>query len=412
MAGGFNMAVLQLLKSINSIIENETLPKTFVPMEKSFENISSDSEGQLDSMLNRLWNNEYDTIIENLSDGIVLVDLVDRIRVLNKSALKLLGIHGPFETLSEMTFSDLARSSKIDLEELMNRAKRTKQSHLKETIFLNKRSAVCEVEIKTLYLDGNIPIGTLCVLRDISKQWNEDHKKSEFLSIVAHELFNPLTPMKEGLGLILEESIGTLNPVQKQCIGVVYEEVNRLSRLVTDLLDINRLDAGKIRIQRSAIDIHPLIKSVIASIENKAAEKNITILENIPHPIFDLYADRDRIKQVLINLLDNAVKYSPVSSSVEIGAVSRSGSIEIAVTDRGFGISKSDIKRLFQRFAQLNYPEHIENREKGSGLGLSIVKEIIKLHHGKIKVQSEYGHGSTFTITLPKRMKARHYENS
>ncbi|KAB2881538.1 cell wall metabolism sensor histidine kinase WalK [bacterium] len=406
------MATLQLLRSINAVMENETSPTMMVPMEKSFEHMSCERMSETDSMLHRLWNNEYDTVIENVSDGIVLVDLVDRIRVLNQNASKLLGFHGAFDASSEMTLGELTRSSKIDLEELVNRVKLTKKGHLKETLFLNKRTVVCEVEIKMLYLDRNIPIGTMCLLRDVSKQWNEAHEKAEFLSIVAHELFNPLTPMKEGLGLILEESIGVLNPVQKQCIGVVYEEVNRLSRLVNDLLDINRLDAGKIRIQRSAIDIHPLIKSVIASNEKRAAEKNITIFENIPHPIFDLYADQDRMKQVLINLLDNAVKYSPTSSSVEIGAISKTGSIEITVTDRGFGISKSDIKKLFQRFAQLNYPEHIENREKGSGLGLSIVKEIIKLHHGKIKVQSEYGRGSRFTITLPKRKKARHHENS
>lgn len=227
--------------------------------------------------------------------------------------------------------------------------------------------------------------------------------------MVAHELFNPLTPVREGLGLLLDESIGPLNSVQKQCAGVVYEEINRLSRLVNDLLDINRLDAGKIKIQRNAIDIHPLIQTVIRSIENKAAEKKISILANIPHPIFDLYADRDRIKQVLINLLDNAVKYSPPGSFIEISALSRSGSIEIDVKDHGFGIAKSDIKKLFERFAQLNYPEHIESREKGSGLGLSIVKEIVKLHHGKIKVQSDYGKGSTFTVILPKRKKARSY---
>lgn len=405
------MATLQLLATAHAFSKHENNSET-PAMERSLEFISRENERQADALLHRLWNNEHDTVIDNISDGIVLVDLVDQVRIMNKSAMKLMGIRKSFNVLSELSLHELSHSSKIDMEDLIYRARRSGKSHFKELVFVNKRSSICEVEIRPLYQGAHLPIGTLCTLRDITKQWSEDHKKSEFLSIVAHELFNPLTPVKEGLGLLLEESIGELNPVQKQCIGVVYEEVNRLSRLVNDLLDINRLDAGKIRIQRSAIDIHPLIKSVIASIENKAAEKNITILENIPHPIFDLYADRDRMKQVLINLLDNAVKYSPASSSVEIGALSKPGCIEITVSDRGFGISKSDIKKLFERFAQLNYPEHVENREKGSGLGLSIVKEIIKLHHGKIKVQSEYGRGSTFTVVLPKRKKVRHYEDS
>ena len=404
------MNALHLLKPTDLAQRSETIFKTSMSAAAVTELISHDTELQTDALLHRLWDNEYDTVINNLSDGIVLVDFVDRVRIVNRAALKLMGIQGSFDALSEITLKDLARFSKIDIVELITRAKVSNKNHFKELVFLNKRSVVCEVEIRTLYQGRSVPIGILCTLRDISKQWSEDHKKSEFLSIVAHELFNPLTPVKEGLGLLLEESIGPLNPVQKQCTEVVYEEVNRLSRLVNDLLDINRLDAGKIRIQRSAIDIHPLVKSVIASVENKASEKNITILENIPHPIFDLFADRDRMKQVLFNLLDNAVKYSPPSRSIEIGALSRSGYIEITVKDQGFGISRSDIKKLFERFAQLNYPEHVENREKGSGLGLSIVKEIIKLHHGKIKVQSEYGQGSSFIITLPKRKKVRQYE--
>lgn len=391
------MAPLQLIKS------NYTL-------EKSLDLVPLSSEREADSMFDKLWNNEYRSVLDHMAEGVVLIDLVDRIRIVNKSAMKLLGLRGVVDTFIEMPLKLLLRTSKIDLEDMIGRARLSRKSHFKELVFLNKRSSICEVEIKILYQERNVPVGTLCTLRDISKQWLEDNKKSEFLSIVAHELFNPLTPVKEGLGLLLEEGIGPLNTEQKKCAGVVYEEVNRLSRLVSDLLDINRLDAGKIRIQRTVIDIHALIKSAIISIENKAAEKNISVLENIPHPVFDLYADRDRMKQVLINLLDNAVKYSPPGSCIEIGALSKASGTEITVTDRGFGILKTDIKRLFERFVQLNYPEHIEYREKGSGLGLSIVKEIVRLHHGKIKVRSEYGQGSTFTVILPKRKKARHHE--
>ncbi len=391
------MAPLQLIKS------------NYTP-EKSFDLVPLSSEREADSIFDRLWNNEYRSVLDHMEEGVVLIDLVDRIRIVNNSAMKLLGLRGDVDTFIEMPLKLLLRTSKIDLEDMIGRARLSRKSHFKELVFLNKRSSICEVEIKILYQERNVPVGTLCTLRDISKQWLEDQKKSEFLSIVAHELFNPLTPVKEGLGLLLEEGIGPLNTEQKKCAGVVYEEVNRLSRLVSDLLDINRLDAGKIRIQRTVIDIHALIKSAIISIENKAAEKNISVLENIPHPVFDLYADRDRMKQVLINLLDNAVKYSPPGSCIEIGALSKASGTEITVTDRGFGILKTDIKRLFERFVQLNYPEHIEYREKGSGLGLSIVKEIVRLHHGKIKVRSEYGQGSTFTVILPKRKKARHHE--
>ncbi|MBL7995249.1 PAS domain-containing protein [bacterium] len=404
------MKTLELLQPTKATGENYLSRP--VTVEKGTEHILSDMERQSDTIFSKVWKNEYDTIIENISDGIVLVDLVDRVRLINKSAVRILGINEPFEELAEKTLKDLVRTSKIDIEEIITRAKLSNRQHFKEFVFLNKRSTVFEVEVKKIFQDQDIPVGTLCFIRDISKPYNNEQKKSEFLSIVAHELFNPLAPIKEGLSLLLEESIGELNPVQKQCLHVVYEEADRLLRLVNDLLDINRLDAGKIRISRMAIDIQPLIKSVVAAIDRKASEKNITIIENIPHPILDLFADRDRMKQVLINLLDNAVKYSPNSSTVEIGAASRQGCTEITVKDQGFGISKSDIKKLFERFAQLNYPEHIQHREKGSGLGLSIVKEIIKLHHGKIKVNSEYGKGTTFTITLPKRKKARQYEGT
>jgi two-component system sensor histidine kinase VicK len=359
----------------------------------------------------RQWQGEYQAVIEHVDVGIILVDLLDRVRIINPCAVKLLGIRESLEP-EEVTLRELGSVSKIDIEQVIRRARLKQPAAFREQIVSSRPSFVYDVVIKTIHHADGVRIGNLCLIRDISKQWTEARERSEFLSMVTHELFNPLTPVKEGLALLMEEKIGEINPTQRQCLSVVYEETSRLSRLVSDLLEINRLDAGQARLHRTIIDVHHLVRSVMASVEKKAYEKKIVICENIPFAIENLYADEDRMKQVLFNLLDNAIKYSPPSSPIEISGGSRSGGIEISVKDNGFGMLKSDIKKLFKRFSQLDHEEHVRNRDKGSGLGLSIVQEIVRLHHGRIKVRSEYGRGSTFTILLPKRRKVRQHVGS
>ncbi|MBX7151309.1 cell wall metabolism sensor histidine kinase WalK [bacterium] len=370
-------------------------------------NIGEEDTSGLTGILRKELNNELFEIIDHLDDGIFFIDLLDQVVIINKRAVHMLGLRRTVNPGEKLSLNEIFNTSRIAVEDLLNRVRLSEKKSFKETVVISHRSIIYELEVKDVVTKNNVRMGRLCIIRDISKAWIELHRKSEFLSMVAHELLNPMTPMKEGLSLVLEKSVGPLNEVQEQCLHVVYDEVNRLSRLVNDLLDINRIDSGKLRIHRQLVDVEKLVNEVLATTENKASEKSIDLVTHIQPNLFDMYADPDRIKQVLFNLIDNAIKYSPTQSHVVVSVIGRTSGFEITIRDQGFGIRKPDIKKLFDRFVQLDYPEHIQNRRKGSGLGLSIVKEIIKLHHGKIKVQSEFGKGSAFTLLLPKRKKAR-----
>ncbi len=402
------MATLRLIKTHPEPVASSPHGGTEIDgVQQPTDNLRTFDRTNAEFAFNRLWNYDLLCMLDKIGEGVVFFDLLDHILLINSRARKLLGIKLPVLTGHEIPLMDIHGASRIGLESLVDRAKRSRSRSVKEVVQSPNKANVYEIVVTALVDRQNLFIGTLCEIRDITQAWNDSHKKSEFLSMIAHELLNPLTPVKEGLSLVLEESIGPLNPTQKQCLSVAHEEINRLSRLVNDLLEISRMDSGKIRIKREMVDLSKLMREVIDSIEHKAQHKRIRIDLYVRPDLTELYADPDRMRQVLINLADNAIKYSPEGSNIQISAVNRTRSIEMAIRDNGFGIRKSDIPRLFERFSQLDYPEHRIHRERGTGLGLSIVREIIRLHQGRIRVQSEYGKGSTFIIQLPKRKRAR-----
>ncbi len=397
------------------LIPNPVTVKNNHGTESLTANASADGrfpiESRMDDLLIRQCHTETTAVIDHLDTGIVLVDLLDRVRIINPRAVRLLRIED--DARPEITtVRQLASGARLNLEPLLLKARQRHPSVLRDQVVSGRPFFVYDITVKAIRHPDGTRIGHVFLIRDVSASWTEARERSEFLSVVTHELFNPLAPVKESLSLMLEERIGAINPTQRQCLQVAFDETNRLSRLVGDLLEINRLDAGQTRLHRTRIDVHLLVRSAMTSVERKAKNKRITLCENIPMAIDNLYADADRVKQMLFNLLDNAIKYSPPSTTIEITATPQHGGLELSVRDEGFGMLKSDIRKLFKRFSQLDHAEHVHNRDKGSGLGLSIVKEMVRLHHGRIKVRSEYGRGSTFTIFLPKRRKVRHHADS
>lgn len=373
--------------------------------------LAGNAESRMDDLLLHQSHVETQAVIDHVDTGVVLVDLLDRVRIINPMAVKLLRIDDD-AAAANMTVRQLASGARFNLEPFLLKARQRQPAVLRDHVVSGRPYFVYEITVKAIRHPDGTRIGHVFLIRDVSTSWTEARERSEFLSVVTHELFNPLAPVKESLSLMLEEKIGVINTTQRQCLQVAYDETNRLSRLVGDLLEINRLDAGQTRLHRTLIDVHQLVRSVMTSVEKKANDKQISLCENIPMAVDNLYADADRLKQVLFNLLDNAVKYSPPSTAIEITATPHHGGLELSVRDEGFGMLKSDIRKLFKRFSQLDHAEHVHNRDKGSGLGLSIVREMVRLHHGRIKVRSEYGRGSTFTIFLPKRRKVRHHAGS
>lgn len=341
-------------------------------------------------------------ILECLDDAVFLIDPLDMLAPVSPAAVKMLRA----SKTVRLNVHEASARINMAIGDLIQRMRAVRRRQWSEVLHELSQRKVYECTVKLIVVN-RVAVGTVVILHDVTSSWKESNLQSEFVSMVAHELLNPLAPLLEGLNLLREERVGAINETQKHCLNVVADEAARLSRLINDLRDINRLDTGKIRMQREAIDVPRLVSSAIQNVAARAAARNIRIVSVLATALEDFYGDFDRLRQVLINLLENAVKYSPENTVVTLSASAVQKQIRIEVRDQGYGIARSDVKRLFDRFVQLSYPEHVRNRGQGSGLGLSIVWEIVRLHRGKIYVQSELNKGSQFIMQFPKRKRGR-----
>ncbi len=225
--------------------------------------------------------------------------------------------------------------------------------------------------------------------------------KDTFLSTVSHELKTPLTTIIGYISMTLEGALGPVTEDTRQGLEVVLRRGRNLQDLISDLLSLSRIDAGRVELRKSYIDIATEVRSLeeVFSERLREAELSIELLiaDNLPH----VYADRDRINQVLLNLVGNAVKFTPAGGliTVRTAHVKESNCIEVSVSDTGIGIPESELVHIFERFYQVD--KHDGREYGGTGLGLAIAKELVELHGGSISVESRTGRGSKFTFTLP-----------
>lgn len=242
-------------------------------------------------------------------------------------------------------------------------------------------------------------IGTTVILRDVTKEKEIDAMKTEFISMVSHELRTPLSITKEGLSLILDKVAGDITQKQEMILKTAKDNMDRLARLINNVLDISKIEAGKMEAKKERFNIVELAQQVMSTFEMKAKEKNIDLRVQFSDAGIDVFADRDKIIQVFTNLINNALKFT-LEGTIEVSGKVSGDVIECVVSDTGIGISKSDLERTFVKFQQLGRAPG--SGEKGTGLGLSIAKGIIEMHDGRIWIESELGKGTKFLFTLPK----------
>jgi PAS domain S-box-containing protein len=236
-------------------------------------------------------------------------------------------------------------------------------------------------------------------LEDVSQRKGVERLKDEFVSTVSHELRTPLTSIRGALGLIAGGVVGPLPEHALELLGIAQSNTERLVRLINDILDLDKIDAGQFDIRFAPLSLSELIATVGEQMRPLAAEANVRIVTRISG-LREIVADEDRIVQVLMNLLSNAIKFATANTNVELEVKTLpSGNVRFAITDHGPGISDVDKARLFNRFQQLDAGDR--RSKGGSGLGLAISKAIVEQHGGTIGVTSEVGRGSTFWFELP-----------
>ncbi len=237
-------------------------------------------------------------------------------------------------------------------------------------------------------------------LKEANEQFRErDNLKTEFISTASHELRTPLTAIKEGLSLIVDGIAGEVGEKAMKYINIAMKNSERLAALINDLLDISKLEAGKMRMERDAGDVGEVVNESVSSLQDLVLKNGLKITTDLHGGLPPVYADRNRVGQVLINLIGNAIKFSKEGGSIKLSARPTTGMIEVSVTDTGVGIAPEHLDGVFNKFQQFNRIR--SSGVKGTGLGLAISKEIINLHKGRIWVESQLGRGSTFYFTVP-----------
>jgi PAS domain S-box-containing protein len=237
-----------------------------------------------------------------------------------------------------------------------------------------------------------------------------DQHKSDFVSNVSHELRTPLTSINGYTKLMIMEKLGKLNARQMQSLKIIEEEGDRLTRLINEVLDLSKLEAGKVEIKLEKFDMSILAAESIEMLLMTAKEKEIEINLNRPKDNAYLFGGKDLIKQVFINLINNALKFTDKGGRIDICVRKKGKNIEVSVSDTGKGIPKDYIPKLFNKFVQVD--GSMTREHGGTGLGLVIVKHILTLHNGSISVKSELGKGSTFTFSVPIATKLQNDEDN
>ncbi|WP_440948416.1 sensor histidine kinase [Methanosarcina sp. T3] len=223
--------------------------------------------------------------------------------------------------------------------------------------------------------------------------------KSEFLASMSHELRTPLNSIIGFSDMLLTQNFGTLNDKQLRYISNISVSGNHLLKLINDILDISKVEAGKMELKAEEFSVSDSISEVKALLTPLASKKDIQVLSMVDKELTTIRADRTKFKQILYNLVDNAIKFTPEDGYVIVDAGVEGDRAKIMVKDTGIGISEAETRKIFQPFTQLENSEY--GKQKGTGLGLSLVKKFVEMHAGKIWVESEFGEGSKFIFTIP-----------
>ena len=250
----------------------------------------------------------------------------------------------------------------------------------------------------------------ICFIRDVSREKEIDSMKSEFISLVSHEMRTPLASIKSALQVILIGKTGEITDAQEKFLSMAERNIDRLANLINDLLDISKIESGKMDLHHAEMDIRDCMENVVSTSRPLADAKSISLTMDIDSRLPPVCADASRIEQVMINLVGNAIKFTPEDGTVTVGVHEAEemsdmpegveGLLDISVTDNGVGIPEELIGHIFDKFYQVKSPSSIQ-KQVGSGLGLAISKYIVEAHGGKIQCKSKEAEGSTFSFTLP-----------
>ncbi|HAO5823897.1 TPA: cell wall metabolism sensor histidine kinase WalK [Listeria monocytogenes] len=334
-------------------------------------------------------------IVQNLVSGVMLINVDKQVIMTNRTMYQILG-----ETeITGKPFYEVIKS--FALSQLIEGTFETKTIQQKEIILYFPREMILDASVSPILGENGEITGIILLLHDITQIRHLENVRSEFVTNVSHELKTPVTALKGFAETLLDGAMYD-EVLLKKFLTIIKEESDRLHRLIMDILALSRIEQNPVAENVELVDVDEVIEQSARTIFEMATEKNIrvTIPEKTSASVM-IETDRDKLQQIIINLLSNAINYTPVDGKVEVKLIEQEAEVIIEVTDNGIGIPAKDIDRVFERFYRVDKAR--SRQSGGTGLGLSIVKHVVENCGGRIEVESQEEVGSTFRVTLPKK---------
>jgi two-component system phosphate regulon sensor histidine kinase PhoR len=341
-----------------------------------------------------------ETIFTAMQDGLLVVDAGRHITLVNRT---LRNLFAPREIAPGAPLLDAVRDATVD-RTIAEALRSGEATHSELTLSDAQASANRHLHVSAVPMksDRGEISGAVVLFHDITELKRADRIRSDFVANVSHELRTPLAILRGYIETLLD-SPKSSREERTRILEVMERHSKRLGLLVEDLLALARLESPNPNLQRSDVNISRLFEEVVRDWEKKFTEKHLKVTVDLPPDQLVVWADEARLQEILYNLLDNAVKYSGEGGEIRLQAQSRNDEVILSVSDRGVGIGKEDLPRVFERFYRV---DKARSRELGgTGLGLSIVKHIAQLHGGRVEAESEVGKRTTIRVVLPARGK-------
>ena len=329
------------------------------------------------------------SVFLHMTDGIIAFDRDGKIILINPAAKKLMNIlpeHTTFEDIFGKLHLNINLEKIIYLENWTN----TEERFQIEDRFVNTYFAPFKKE-------NDRTVGVIVVIQDITEHVKLDNMRKEFIADVSHELKTPITSIMGYSDTLIESEYD--KEMQTKFLGVISTEARRMAKLVTDLLSLSRFDQGKMEVKKEEFDLGALVKRCQDKLQIELDKKNIGVECFVTANVPNVYAEKDGIERVVINILTNSIKYTDENGSIKIYVGFVYNDAYIKIIDNGIGIPEDDLKRIFERFYRVDKAR--TRKMGGSGLGLSIAKEILDRNQGTIDIKSEYGKGTEVVIRIP-----------
>ncbi|MBS6366876.1 MAG: HAMP domain-containing protein [Clostridiales bacterium] len=364
---------------VTSRDEIGVLTRNFNNMSQVLQNTLSEIESERDKL---------STLFLHMTDGVVAFGPNGLVIQYNPASVQMLG-----RTLdATVTFQELF-SDEASFEELL-------MLQRPQYLEAQKRAGSRELELfMTPFSAEQTPYGALVVIHDVTEQRKIEQMRREFVANVSHELRTPLTNIRSYAETIMESEGDMPLQLRSSFLGVIVSEADRMTRIVQDLLTLSKFDYGKMEMNIArfpfAKAVQGVYEAVVLDAQNHGHQLTLTLPDQLP----EVDGDRERIEQVIMNIVSNAIKYTPDGGQIDITAGMEDKQVFVRISDNGIGIPQKDLPRLFERFYRVDKAR--SRASGGTGLGLSIAKEILNQHHGEIAIDSVYGEGTTVTITLP-----------